>query len=223
MPLDGRYIHVSIMSEDRDSTAFRTFAIPELLEQILLALPKRRDGLPDFNFFILQRVSRDFRDVIWRSSPLLRRMYLRDLDKDQDETQYEVLKWLSERGALPLMIETAKLSSKSRLFKCCPTAVYLDKKARCETLGYRLEGVSYAAAQLHDRKAQSTKPLFGRPNGLWRMFPIDPYSELVLCWQIDLVDPQKRLCYEMRNSISIFGSFLVRKSLSVQSDIYSTW
>lgn len=185
------------------SASAQVFSLPELLEHILLSLPVRDNGLPCFQYFVVQRVSRGFKKVIEGSRAIRQRMFLEDLDTRPDGFRYELAEWLSERGILPLMPKDKAEQTLYRYY-FAPERFYLDEPGKCETLPSPKYGVVYTTMRAHESRSRLEKPRFGFWNASWRRFPVHPTVPVHIEWQVYLDDDLRRLYAGRKQARLIF-------------------
>lgn len=200
------------MSADLTSAVFRVFALAELLEQILLSSPERKDCLPEFQYFVQQRVSKGFRATINSSSPILRRMCITSADEATTESRYRMTEWISERGILPPLLTSSyrraewdfvradiplrpspKPEPESKKYMFAPTAFYLEDMLRYETEPSPGAAIGYTLIRAHASRAQSEVRKFSFPNASWRKLPLHPSMKAEAVWTITLIDSRGRL------------------------------
>jgi hypothetical protein len=161
------------------SAAARVFAIPELLEMILLCLPVRKqDGRkPDFHVYVLQRVNKAFNEAINRPSMALHRLLRSQPDKSKEKRfDYKIPCWLSKEHLWPSLY-LAKVRKHSGIYLFEPLDVWI-----------RENGVAHT----YDRKV-SPGERFTRPEASWRKLPLHPTAEVKAVFSVNLFDTSKRL------------------------------
>ena len=198
------------MSGDMPSAVFRVVALPELREHILLSRPRRHDGLPDFGYFVLQRVSRGFKDTIHNSKHIRRRMLLEDVTEDPIGRNYKMIEWLSERAVLPAIvtakynlevgpqgsvgaIPTNKPTERFNGFVFIPETLYLTDPVRSETVTASDSGLGYTLIEAHGKRALLEKPSFSHRTSSWRRLPVYTGRDVDITWLITLIDSRRRL------------------------------
>ena len=187
--------HDPVLSNSMASAATRVLSLPELLEHILLSLPERKYGLPEFQYFVLQRVNRGFKETITGSSKIMRRMFLEELGQRQFKVQYRFLEWLSERGVLPLMVRSKPtLTHPTSLnFVVVPEIFYLHTPSRHKTDFMPDHNIGYTMIRAHESRAHSVKPCFRYEHASWRQLTVHPSAEVCVFWRTTLVDEKGRL------------------------------
>lgn len=166
------------------SAAARVFAIPELLELILLCLPVRKQGgrrKPDFHLYVLRRVNRAFNDAMNRPSMTMQQLQTgRSVNWKQRFAHYKLPFWLNRKNIWP-DLDICKVD------ESCGTY-------RFETLTVRVDQVGVAHVQ-EWRKSWKGPPSerFTRPEASWRKLPIHPTMKVEAIFPVELFNSSREL------------------------------
>ena len=167
------------------SAAARVFAIPELLEMILLCLPVRKADSHwkrDLHIYVLRRVNTAFNETIDRSGLTSHQLIQHRPSKPNEQRfDYWTMRWLVEENLWPDGYPEVRKGS----------GVYLSQQLHVWIFE---NDVTHTQRKILKPPGERCT----RPEASWRKWPIHPTMEVQVVFSVALHDDTKRLTDDLQ-------------------------